>query len=67
MANDEHVALLLKQGVAAWNAWRDENPDIRLDLTEADLGGANLNGAGPLPGNPRRGEPLEATLRGGRT
>ena len=36
MANDEHVALL-KQGVAAWNAWRDENPDIRPDLSGADL------------------------------
>ena len=49
MANDEHVALL-KQGVAAWNAWRDENPDIRPDLSganlsEADLSGANLSGA----------------------
>jgi hypothetical protein len=28
MANDEHVALL-KQGVNAWNAWRDENTNIR--------------------------------------
>jgi hypothetical protein len=28
MANDEHVALL-KQGVAGWNAWRDENPDLK--------------------------------------
>jgi hypothetical protein len=27
MANDEHVAIL-KKGVAAWNKWRDENPDI---------------------------------------
>jgi uncharacterized protein YjbI with pentapeptide repeats len=36
MANDEHVALL-KRGVAAWNAWRDENPDIRPDLSDADL------------------------------
>jgi hypothetical protein len=31
MANDEHVALL-KQGVDAWNVWREENPDIRPDL-----------------------------------
>jgi hypothetical protein len=54
MANDEHVALL-KQGVAAWNKWREENPDIRPDLsaaklsgailTEAQFGGANLSGA----------------------
>ena len=44
MANDEHVALL-KQGVAGWNAWRDANPDIRPDLSEAFLLGANLSGA----------------------
>jgi Pentapeptide repeats (8 copies) len=44
MANDEHVALL-KQGVTAWNAWRDENPNIHPDLREADLTGADLTGA----------------------
>ena len=44
MANEEHVALLY-QGVAAWNAWRDENPDIRPDLSGADLSGAHLNEA----------------------
>ncbi|MFZ0853956.1 MAG: pentapeptide repeat-containing protein [Hyphomicrobiaceae bacterium] len=44
MANDEHVALL-KQGVAAWNAWRDKNPNIRPDLSGADLIEANLIGA----------------------
>jgi uncharacterized protein YjbI with pentapeptide repeats len=44
MANDEHVAML-KKGVAAWNAWRRENPDIRPDLTEADLTGAELSKA----------------------
>jgi Pentapeptide repeats (8 copies) len=44
MANDEHVALL-KQGVAAWNAWRNENSDIRPDLSEAWFIGANLGGA----------------------
>ncbi len=45
MANDEHVALL-KRGVAAWNAWRDENPGIRRpNLVGADLNGANLTGA----------------------
>jgi Pentapeptide repeats (8 copies) len=44
MANDEHVALL-KQGVAAWNAWRDENPGTRPDLSEANLSGTNLRGA----------------------
>jgi uncharacterized protein YjbI with pentapeptide repeats len=44
MANDEHVALL-KQGVAAWNAWRVENPDIRPDLIQANLSGLDLSGA----------------------
>jgi len=55
MANDEHVEKL-KQGVAAWNAWREKNPDIRYpdlsgadlrgwDLRTADLMGANLSGA----------------------
>jgi len=44
MANDEHVAIL-KKGVAAWNAWRKENPNIRPDLYEADLPRANLHGA----------------------
>jgi uncharacterized protein YjbI with pentapeptide repeats len=45
MANDEHVALL-KQGVAAWNAWRDQNPNIvSSDLSGADLRGEELNGA----------------------
>jgi uncharacterized protein YjbI with pentapeptide repeats len=44
MANDEHVALL-KKGVAAWNAWRDENPDIRPDLGNAKIGDADLSGA----------------------
>jgi uncharacterized protein YjbI with pentapeptide repeats len=44
MANDEHVALL-KQGVDAWNAWRRENPDMRPDLSDADLEGADLSKA----------------------
>jgi uncharacterized protein YjbI with pentapeptide repeats len=48
MAKDEHVRLL-KQGVAAWNAWRDENPNIHPNLSDADLpenlSGANLRGA----------------------
>jgi uncharacterized protein YjbI with pentapeptide repeats len=44
MANDEHITLL-KQGVATWNAWRDANPSIRPDLSEADLRWANLSRA----------------------
>jgi uncharacterized protein YjbI with pentapeptide repeats len=44
MANDEHVRLL-KRAVDAWNAWRNEKPDIRPDLRDAYLGGADLSGA----------------------
>jgi len=50
MANPEHLAKL-KEGVKAWNQWRDENPDsLYLDLSDAnfdrtDLSGANLTGA----------------------
>jgi hypothetical protein len=44
MANDDHIALI-KKGVAAWNAWRDENPSIL-----PDLGATLLSGATPLRG-----------------
>jgi hypothetical protein len=49
MANDEHLAKL-EEGVEVWNAWREEHPDVRPDLSEANLRGtdlqrANLRGA----------------------
>jgi hypothetical protein len=54
MANGDHIAQL-KNGVDAWNGWRDENPYIQPDLRESDLieanlfkaklSGANLDGA----------------------
>jgi Pentapeptide repeats (8 copies) len=48
MANDQHVAML-KRGVGVWNVWRDENPDLRPDLSGEVLSGemlalANLSG-----------------------
>lgn len=36
MANEEHIAIL-KQGVEVWNNWRQENPDIRPDLSTLSL------------------------------
>ena len=36
MANNRHLAILL-QGEEVWNAWRNENPDIRPDLRGAEL------------------------------
>ncbi len=44
MANAEHVALI-QQGPTAWNTWRKQRPEIRLDLSGATLAGANLSGA----------------------
>ncbi len=44
MANPEHLQIL-KQGIAAWNAWREENEGIRLNLYDAGPDGANLIGA----------------------
>jgi len=56
MSNKKHVALL-KKGVAAWNAWRDENPGTRPDLSEANLREANLREAN-LSGTNLRGANL---------
>lgn len=44
MANPEHLEIL-KQGVEAWNAWRQQHPYIRPYLTDAVLDGADLRGA----------------------
>ena len=41
MANEEHLKII-KQGVDIWNRWREENPNIQPDLSEADLRIANL-------------------------
>jgi hypothetical protein len=32
------------QGIVAWNKWRNQNPGVRPDLTEADLSNADLTG-----------------------
>ena len=44
MANRKHLARL-KQGVAAWNQWREANRGIRLNLPEVKLIAANLTAA----------------------
>jgi len=41
MSNPGHVAKI-EEGVDAWNQWREENPDIIPDLSEANLFRANL-------------------------
>ncbi len=44
MANPHHLEQLDK-GTAAWNTWRKENPDLRLDLSHAHLEGRDLSEA----------------------
>jgi uncharacterized protein YjbI with pentapeptide repeats len=44
MANPEHLQIL-KQGVQAWNAWREQTECIGLALIEANLSQANLQEA----------------------
>jgi hypothetical protein len=41
MVNKKHLAIL-KQGVEVWNKWREENPEIRPDLSRANLKRAKL-------------------------
>jgi uncharacterized protein YjbI with pentapeptide repeats len=41
MADEEQLAIL-RQGTEAWNAWRENHPDIRPDLRGAILSGAAL-------------------------
>lgn len=33
----ERYSILLDQGVAAWNAWREQNPDEKIDLSGIQL------------------------------
>jgi hypothetical protein len=41
MANEEQLSIL-KQGVEVWNKWREENPDVEVDLRNADITLTNL-------------------------
>ncbi len=44
MVNQKHLDIL-RQGVKAWNLWREEHADIQPDLRGAKLICTNLNGA----------------------
>jgi Pentapeptide repeats (8 copies) len=63
MANEEHVDRL-RSGVGAWNAWREEKPDIRVDLSEAHLRGEDLIRADLRGANLIRADLSNAKLRG---
>jgi uncharacterized protein YjbI with pentapeptide repeats len=66
MANEEYLAWL-KQGVEAWNAWRNNHRDIQPDLSgaylyRADLSGADLRGAHLIRASFRGGDLSGANL-----
>jgi hypothetical protein len=63
MANEAHLEILQK-GVKAWNQWRQENSDIRPDLSEADLSRTNLSRADLSKVNLRMAKLNKAKLRG---
>jgi len=42
MANKEQLAIL-KSGVENWNQWRQDNRDVRIDLSSADLSHVDLS------------------------
>jgi pentapeptide repeat protein len=63
MPNEEHLAIL-KRGVQAWNQWREVEPDIMPDLTEAKLSEANLSGADLWRANLSGADLTDARLSG---
>jgi hypothetical protein len=44
VANLDQIAMLQGQGVEAWNRWKELNPLLRPDLSEANLEGLDLRG-----------------------
>ncbi len=44
IANPEHIEQL-KQDIAEWNVWREENPWVQPDFSGAELHSANFSEA----------------------
>jgi hypothetical protein len=63
VANKEHLGLI-KQGVDAWNKWREEHADIRPDLKGASLSGIDLKGANLSEVDLRQADLSDAKLSG---
>ncbi len=63
MANEEHLAIL-KRGVEEWNLWRNQHPNIRVDLTGADLSEARLSQADLTEANLEKAKFAGASLVG---
>ena len=68
MASEEQLQLI-RQGVVAWNEWRERNPELIPDLSganllDANLSGANLSGANLSGANLGRANLYKADLSG---
>jgi uncharacterized protein YjbI with pentapeptide repeats len=63
MANEEHLKMLIEQGVVQWNKWRFGKA-IRPDLAGANLRRANLSGPGLTGANLTDADLSSATLGG---
>ncbi len=63
MANPEHLDIL-KQGVKAWNTWREKNRSVFPDLSRADLGVAILSNADLTGANLFQADLTRANLTG---
>ena len=62
MAYEEQLKIL-QQGVEAWNEWKTENPDERIDLFRTYLRGADLSSANLHNANLNMANLIEADLR----
>ena len=62
MANRQQLGIL-KQGALPWNEWRKKNPDVKPDLYEAVLAGANLHAANLSGANLEGAELASANLQ----
>jgi len=65
MANPEH-SKLLKQGVSAWNTWRQEHPKIHPNLVDIALRGADLRGVDLQDADIRGADLIETDLSKGK-
>ena len=62
MANEEHLKSLTRS-VAEWNAWRLKNPDVRVDLRQANLRSTKLSSANLSIADLSRADLRNADLR----
>lgn len=62
MADEDHLRIL-REGIDAWNRWREEHPDVHPELRSADLRRMDLSGARLGRAGLMRADLVEARLR----